>query len=87
MPVKKIKEEDIKLEDALLRLDEVVKALDSENIDLDASLKLYEEGVRLVRICNERLSDAERRIKMLKVGADGEVLEVDFDNGGDGTND
>ena len=87
MPVKKIKEGDIKLEDALLRLDEVVKALDSENIDLDASLKLYEEGVRLVRICNERLSDAERRIKMLKVGADGEVLEVDFDNGGDGTND
>lgn len=69
---------EIKLEDAMRRLDEIVKALESEGLDLDKSLKLYEEGIGLVRICNEQLADAERKIKILRVNSDGEISEEDF---------
>ena len=70
--------DDMKLEDAMRRLDEVVNALDRENADLEASLALYEEGVRLVALCNRRLSEAERRINALKMTSDGEIVEVTF---------
>ena len=69
---------ELKLEDAMRRLDEVVNALDRENADLEASLALYEEGVRLVALCNRRLSEAERRINALKMTSDGEIVEVTF---------
>ena len=79
MATKKIEsvpsEESMKLEDAMRRLDEVVAALDREQGDLEQALKLYEEGVRLVRICHERLQDAERTVRILKLNADGEITE------------
>ena len=69
---------EMKLEEAMARLVEVVKRLDAEGSDLEESLKLYEEGIRLVRICNERLTDAERKIKLLRVSAEGEITEENF---------
>ena len=71
-------EETMKLEEAMKRLDEVVAGLDSEQIELESALALYEEGVRLVRVCKERLDDAERTIRMLKMNADGEIAEVEM---------
>ena len=71
--------EEMKLEDAMRRLDQVVKELDGENADLDKALKLYEEGVRLVRICNAKLDEADRKIKILKLSSDGELIEKDFE--------
>lgn len=71
-------EESMKLEEAMKRLDEVVAGLDSEQIELESALALYEEGVRLVRVCKERLDDAERTIRMLKMNADGEIAEVEM---------
>lgn len=70
--------DEIKLEEAMSRLGEVIKALEAENTDLDRSLQLYEEGIRLVRICNEQLSQAERKIKVLRISPDGEVSEEDL---------
>lgn len=67
-----------KLEDAMRRLDAVVAALDQENVELEDALRLYEEGVRLVALCNQRLGDAERKIQMLRVSADGEIREEPF---------
>ena len=71
--------EEMKLEDAMRRLDQVVKELDGENADLDKALKLYEEGVKLVRICNAKLDEADRKIKILKLSSDGELIEKDFE--------
>ena len=79
MPAENINIEEMKLEEAMRRLDEVVKTLDSDRLDLDESLKLYEEGVRLVRACHEKLSDAERRISALRISEDGEMIEEAFD--------
>ena len=70
--------ETMKLEDAMRRLDEVVLALDNDTVELEQSMKLYEEGVRLVRICNEKLSEAERTVRILKMNKDGEITEEPF---------
>lgn len=70
--------QEMKLEEAMRRLDEVVSLLDRENADLEESLRLYEEGVRLVALCTAKLSDAERKIRLLRVNADGELCEEPF---------
>ena len=69
----------MKLEEAMRRLDAVVKELDREQLDLEQALKLYEEGVGLVRICNDRLKEAEMTVKILKMKPDGEITEEAFD--------
>ena len=65
-------------ESASARLEEIVKILEQGNSSLDESLKLYEEGVLLVRFCNDSLDNAEKKIKMLVVDSNGEMLEKDF---------
>lgn len=77
MPENKVNSE-IKLEEAMARLEEVLRALDRDGVDLEEALRLYEEGIKLVRICNDRLGDAERRIKLLKLADGGEVIEESF---------
>lgn len=65
-------------EEAILRLEKIVKLLESGEASLDESIKLYSEGVELVGECNKKLDETERKIKLLSVGADGEVIENDF---------
>lgn len=80
MSDKALAKEEIKLEEAMKRLDEVVRSLDTDGQELEEALKLYEEGVKLVRICYDKLSEAERRVKLLKLSADGEMIEAEFDS-------
>jgi exodeoxyribonuclease VII small subunit len=56
---------DIRFEDALARLEEIVDRLEAGNLPLEESLKAFEEGVALARRCAKYLEDAERRIEML----------------------
>ena len=57
-------------EDALERLEALVDALEDGDLELEESLSRFEEGVRLVRSCSDRLRQAELRVKQLE--ADGE---------------
>ncbi|MBO5716326.1 MAG: exodeoxyribonuclease VII small subunit [Clostridia bacterium] len=72
------KKENMTFESATARLEEIVKLLERGNSSLDESLKLYEEGVALVRFCNEALDNAEKRIKILTPSANGDMIEKDF---------
>ena len=72
------KKENITFESASVRLEEIVKILEQGNSSLDESLKLYEEGVLLVRFCNDSLDNAEKKIKMLVTDSKGEMTEKDF---------
>ena len=56
---------DLKFEDCLTRLEQIVTALEGGNLSLEESLKVYEEGVSLARHCARYLDDAERRIEIL----------------------
>ena len=52
-------------EGALVRLEEITRLLEAGSAPLDESLSLFEEGVRLVRFCNEKLEDA--KLKVLRI--------------------
>lgn len=63
---------EFKLEEALKRLAEIVRSLETNESALDESLKLFEEGVALTRACHSKLTEAERRIELLtRVTPDG----------------
>ena len=66
-------------EAAMDRLEEVLRRLENGNETLDDSLKLYEEGIALIRACNTQLESAEQRIRILQVQADGSVSLEDFE--------
>ena len=55
----------LKFEECLARLEQIVAALESGNLPLEESLKVFEEGVALARHCGRYLEDAERRIEIL----------------------
>lgn len=67
---------DLTFEQALKRLEEIVEALETEDLDLDKSLQFFEEGVYLSRHCNQQLQAAEKRIDILLRKADG-TLEIE----------
>ena len=73
-----IDKETLSFESATARLEEIVKILEKGSVSLDESLKLYEEGVSLVRYCNNALDNAERKIKILSVNTDNSAKEIDF---------
>lgn len=64
-------------EQSLARLEEILHTLESGEGGLDATLKLYEEGIGLIRSCNEQLEKAEQSVKMLQMKSDGVAL-TDF---------
>lgn len=80
---KTAKLDEISFEGAQSRLEEIVSILESGAASLDDSLALYEEGIALVRICNERLENAEMKIKILHENADGSVSESEFEDKND----
>ena len=59
---------ELTFEAALARLEEIVRALDGGSAPLDESLSLFEEGVRLVKLCSGKLDGAEQRVKILIAG-------------------
>lgn len=54
-----------KFETALSRLEEIVTDLEKGELSLEQSLKLFEEGVKLARLCNARLEEAEGKVEIL----------------------
>jgi exodeoxyribonuclease VII small subunit len=54
-----------KFEEALSKLEEIVKKMESGELTLDESLKAFEEGIRLSRLCAGKLDEAERRVEVL----------------------
>jgi exodeoxyribonuclease VII small subunit len=63
------------LQDEMRRLEEIVRRLEANDLDLDAALALFEEGITRVRSARERLQDAEVRIQRVLERADG-TLEL-----------
>ena len=74
---------DIKFEDALQRLEQIVDQLEAGDLPLEDSLKVFEEGVALARRCAKYLEEAEKRIELLTKDESGllkiELFEWDKD--------
>lgn len=71
-------EKKMSYEQALARLEQIIRAMENDKIPLAESLALYEEGVVIVRRLSAELDDAERKIKILQQNAQGEIVAVDF---------
>ena len=60
-------------EEALKKLEGIVEAMESEDLPLEMLLSKYEEGSKLVKICQEKLAEAELKIQQLGKNAAGEM--------------
>ena len=72
------KTEETTFEQALASLEKIVERLEKGELALEESLKLYEEGIRLSRLCHGKLEEAEGKIETLLKDAKGEPV-VDSD--------
>ena len=54
-----------KFEEAVGRLEDIVKKMEAGDMTLEESLKAFEEGIKLARLCSRRLDEAERRVEVL----------------------
>jgi exodeoxyribonuclease VII small subunit len=70
-------------EESLARLESIVRELEEEDLPLERSLAVFEEGVRLSRLLHERLNEAERKVEVLMKNADGEKVAAPFAAGGE----
>ncbi len=75
-----------KFEDALEELENVVEQLESGDLSLDNSLATFEKGVRLVKFCNQKLTEVEKKIELLVKERDGKLQLTPLDDlGGEDT--
>ena len=58
-------------EEAMKKLEAVVRDLESGNVELEKSIALYEEGARLKAHCEKKLTDAEEKVAKITLGPDG----------------
>ena len=69
----------MKFEEAMSKLEETVRLLESGSLTLDDSIEKYEDALKYVKICNEILEKAEQKVKILTESADGSISDHPFD--------
>ena len=66
-------------EKAFQHLEEIVRRLESEELPLDESLRLFEEGINLSRFCHQRLEEVEKKIETILADAKGQPRVEPFE--------
>ncbi len=74
----------LSFEDALAQLESIVEAMESGDVPLAELLARFEEGSKLLKVCESRLKDAELKIEQLKKSRDGTPAFEKFEAGGEG---
>jgi exodeoxyribonuclease VII small subunit len=70
-------------EKAFQQLEQIVQRLESEELPLDESLRLFEQGIGLSRFCHQRLEEVEKKIELILADAKGQPRTEPFDATGD----
>ena len=65
---------EIKFEKAIQRLEKIVDDLETGELDIDKSLAIFEEGIKMSRVCSKKLSEAEAKIEKLTRDQKGELV-------------
>jgi len=65
---------EIKFEKAMTRLENIVEELERGDLDIDKSLEIFEEGIKMSRLCSKKLSEAEAKIEKLSKGEKGDLI-------------
>lgn len=69
--------EELNFEQAMARLEQIVRELEGGNVPLDDLMRLYEEGTALVKACTERINAAEQKVKLVQ-SQNGTVVKEEF---------
>ncbi|MBE6579750.1 MAG: exodeoxyribonuclease VII small subunit [Clostridia bacterium] len=70
--------EEMTFEQALARLEQIVKELEGGNVPLDDLMRLYDEGTTLVKACTEKITAAEQKVRLVQM-KNGAVTEEAFE--------
>ncbi len=73
---------EVKFEEALKKLETAVSDLEGGGLSLDASLAKYEEGVKLIRLCQKKLAEARKKIEILVKTKEGKIKIEPFEGEG-----
>lgn len=65
---------EIKFEKAIQRLEKIVEDLETGELDIDKSLEIFEEGIKMSRVCSKKLNEAEAKIEKLTRDQKGELV-------------
>ena len=65
---------ELKFEKAVQRLEKIVDDLEKGELDIDKSLEMFEEGIKISRICSKKLNEAEAKIEKLTRNQKGELI-------------
>jgi len=65
---------EIKFEKAMTRLENIVEELERGDLDIDKSLEIFEEGIKMSRLCSKKLNEAEAKIEKLSKGKKGDLI-------------
>ncbi len=69
------KEKDVSFEEALNELEQIAEKLERGQLTLEDSIKAYERGMELKKVCTERLKEAEGKIEFLAKTPDGKIVK------------
>lgn len=72
--------EEKSFEELMDDLENIAEELESDKLNLDDSMKKFEEGMKISKLCNEKLESAEKKITIL-LEKNGEIEEENFDAG------
>ena len=76
--MKKVNSKELKFEEALDRLENIISTLQNDDLPLEESLEVFKEGVGLVKTCQERLDNTEAKITILLKDNNGNISETLF---------
>ena len=65
---------EVKFEKAMTRLENIVEELERGDLNIDKSLEIFEEGIKMSRVCSKKLSEAEAKIEKLSKGKKGDLI-------------
>ncbi len=68
-------------EEALKELEEIVNRLEQGDLPLEEALQLFEQGVKLSRVCHTRLDEAQKRVEILLKDEAGKMTSQPFEQG------
>lgn len=73
-----MEEKEMTFEQSLARLEQIVKELEGGNVPLEDLMKLYDEGTSLVKLCTEKISAAEQKVRTVQM-KNGTITEEEFE--------
>lgn len=65
-------------EKAMEQLEKIVQDLESEGLPLEKAIKMFEEGIKLSKYCNQKLEESEKKVSQLMESSDGQLDEIDL---------